>query len=102
MSGQKLGRIEMTTEVLEQMLTASENAHVVTNCPQDLKIVKIVQTGEEQANQKFSIVVTSEERDWPFVESWHDIPLLMPFTYTVVDPEDQSPPETEEKPDGQE
>jgi len=104
MSGKRLARVEMSAKTLEQILTASENDHVVTNCPQDLKVVRVHQTGEEQANGKFSIIVTSDERDdWPFVESWHDIPTLMPFTYTVVDPDkDQSPPKTEETSDGQE
>lgn len=96
----KLAKIQLSIDILEAILTAKENAYVSTDCPQDIKIVRVVQDAEDQANHRILIFVESEEADWPELE-WDgpavEIPLVGPFTYTVQHPdEDESPPSTTE------
>jgi len=97
----KIGRIELSTELLEQILTAGQNDYVTTDCPNDVKIVKVFQTDEDQANHRVQIVLESEEADWPIMPLMGEIPFVGPFTYTVEHPdEDESPPPTEGKSNG--
>lgn len=95
----KLAKVEFAIELLEAILTASQNDYVHTDCPQDIKIVRVIQDDDDQANHRVVLVVESEEADWP--EQLHQpgwqIPFIKPFTYTVEHPdEDKSPPTTGE------
>lgn len=96
----KLAKVELGTDLLEAIMTARNNDFVNTDCPQDLRVVKVLQSQEDQANNKVVLVVQSEEADWPDIKVNGpnvDIPFIGPFQYTVVDPdEDESPPVTEE------
>lgn len=96
----KLGKLQFSIEILESILTAKGNDYVSTDCPQDIKIVKVVQDADDQANHRFLLVVESEEAGWPDLK-WDgpavEIPLVGPFTYTVEHPdEDESSPSTTE------
>ncbi len=95
----KLAKVELGIGLLEAILTAANNDFVTTDCPKDLKIVKVLQSQFDQANHKVILVVNSEEADWPDIKvnGPDEIPFVEPFQYTVVDPdEDESPPPTEE------
>jgi len=96
----KLVKVQMGTDLLEAIMTARNNDFVNTDCPQDLRIVKVMQSQDDQANNRVVLVVQSEEADWPDIllnGPDADIPFVGPFQYTVVDPdEDESPPVTEE------
>ena len=103
----KLGRLLFEVELLERILTAADNDYVVTDCPHDLKIVRVFQDADDQANHRVTLVVSSEwfdeisdevRRQAMISGDPEGIPLLTPFTYTVVDPDDESPPPTEETP----
>jgi len=100
----KLAKLKLSTDILERIITAKDNDFVQTNAPQDMRIVKVLQDQDDQANHMVTLVVESVESDWPeVVYNGPDvtIPMLDPFEYTVVDPdEDLSPPTTEETPDG--
>jgi hypothetical protein len=103
----RLAKVQLSTELLEAILTAKNNDFVTTDCPQDIKIVKVFQDEEDQSNHRVTLMVNSEDESWPdspkeqqlraFAGDPVGIPLLNPFQYTVVDPdEDESPPVTEE------
>ncbi len=96
----KLAKVELGIGLLEAIMTAANNDFVTTDCPKDLRIVKVLQSQLDQANHKVILVVQSDEADWPDIKMNGpdaDIPLIDPFQYTVVDPdEDESPPVTEE------
>jgi len=96
----KLAKVELSIELLEAILTAANNDFVTTDCPTDLRIVKVLQSEDDQSNHRVTLVVQSEEADWPDIKMNGpdaDIPFVGPFQYTVVDPdEDESPPVTEE------
>jgi hypothetical protein len=99
----KLARLEFSVELLEAILTARNNDYVTTNCPNDVKIVRVLQEKYDQVNNRIVLVLESEEASWPDtgklgMVSFDDIPMIDPFEYTVLDPE--SPPTTEEKSDG--
>ena len=98
----KLARVMLSTELLEAILSAKNNDFVQTNCPDDVKIVKVCQDAEDQSNHRVTLVLESQEADWADVgKAWtvDSVPMIDPFEYTVVDP-DESPPPTEEKSDG--
>lgn len=98
----KLVKVMMSTELLEAILSAKNNDFVTTNCPEDVRIVRVCQDAEDQANNRVILVLESEEADWDDVgKAWSvdNVPMIGPFEYTVVDP-DESPPPTEEKSDG--
>jgi hypothetical protein len=98
----KLAKVMMSTELLEAILSAKNNDFVTTNCPDDVRIVRVCQDAEDQANNRVILVLESEEADWDDVgKAWSvdNVPMIDPFEYTVVDP-DESPPPTEEKSDG--
>jgi len=86
----------MSHDVLEQILRASDADNIETNCPQDLRVVGIVQDAVSCEQRKFTVIVTSEELNVEPAESWAEVPVLEPFTYTVVEP----PPPTQETSDG--
>lgn len=102
----KLGRLLFDVELFERIVTAADNDYVVTDCPQDLKIVRVFQDADDQSNHRVTLIVSSEEiaevsdevrRTAMISGDPEGIPLLTPFTYTVRDPdEDESPPPTEE------
>jgi hypothetical protein len=96
----KLAKVLLATDLLEAIMTARNNDFVNTDCPKDLRVVKVVQSADDQANHQVVLVVQSEEADWPDIKfngPEVDIPFVGPFQYTVVDPdEDESPPVTEE------
>jgi len=97
----KLARVELSIDILKAILTAKENDYVSTNCPQDIEIVKVVQSDEDQSNHRIQIIMESQEADWEDVSEddifMEKIPMLDPFTYTVEHPdEDESPPSTTE------
>jgi len=96
----KLVKVWMSTDLLEAIMTARNNDFVTTDCPADLRIVKVMQDEDDQSNNRVALVVNSEEADWPDIKMNGpdaDIPFIDPFQYTVVDPdEDESPPVTEE------
>jgi len=96
----KLAKVWMSTDLLEAIMTARNNDFVNTDCPSDLRIVKVMQDEDDQANNRVVLVVNSEEADWPDIKvngPDADIPFVDPFQYTVVDPdEDESPPVTKE------
>ena len=99
----KLAKIEFGIDLLEAILAAKNNDFVQTDCPGDVRVVKVIQSDEDQANHRVILVLTSEEADWPETKtngpgSWvTPIPFVGPFQYTVRDPdEDESPPPTEE------
>ncbi len=91
----KLAKLQFSTELLEAILTAKNNDFVTTDCPDDVRVVKILQDEDDQANHRVVLVLTSEEADWPDNVPYDEIPMIDPFQYTVVDP-DESPPVTEE------
>jgi hypothetical protein len=94
----KLAKMYLSTDLLERIITAKDNDYVHTNAPQDLKIVRIVQDSDDQANHRVLVYVDSEEAGWPESKLGleADIPLLDPFTYTVDrSDEDESPPTTQ-------
>lgn len=103
----KLGRLLFDVELFERIVTAADNDYVTTDCPLDLKIVRVFQDADDQANHRVTLVVTSESiaevsdeirRKAMISGDPEGIPLLMPFTYTVRDPdEDESPPPTDEE-----
>jgi hypothetical protein len=85
----KLAKVQFSVETLEAILTAKENDYVSTDCPQDIRIVRVVQDVEDQANHRIVLVLESEEADWPDIkitDASAEIPLVGPFTYTVEDP----------------
>ena len=95
----KLAKVRLSTELLEAILTAVNNDFVTTDCPADLKIVKVLQDEDDQANHELVLIVASDEADWPNmkVNGPNPVPFIDPFQYTVVDPdEDESPPTTKE------
>jgi len=95
----KLAKILFGTDLLEAILAARNNDFVQTDCPDDVRVVKAIQSDEDQANHRIVLVLTSEEADWPDIKmnGPDEIPFVMPFQYTVRDPdEDESPPPTEE------
>jgi len=92
----KLVKVEFSTELLEAILSARNNAFVNTDCPDDVRVVKVTQDEDDQANHRVVLLLTSEEADWPEQVPYDEIPMIDPFKYTVVDP-DESPPTTEEK-----
>jgi len=96
----KLAKVEFGIGLLEAILTAANNNFVTTDCPADLRIVKVLQSQDDQSNNRVVLVVESDEADWPDIKMNGpdaDIPFIDPFQYTVVDPdEDESPPVTEE------
>ena len=102
----KLGRLLFDMELFERIVTAADNDYVTTDCPQDLKIVRVFQDADDQANHRVTLVVSSgsfaeisdEIRRTAMISGDPEgIPLLTPFTYTVVDPdEDESPLSTKE------
>ena len=102
----KLARLLFDVELFERIMTAADNSFVSTDCPQDLKIVKVFQDSDDQANHRVTLVVSSESfaevsdkiRQTAMISgNLEGIPLLHPFTYTVSDPdEDESLPSTEE------
>ncbi len=95
----KLARVTLSTELLEAILSAKNNDFVTTNCPDDVRIVKVCQDAEDQANNRVILVLESEEADWADIgKGWtvDSVPMIEPFEYTVIDP-DESPPPTEEK-----
>lgn len=105
----KLAQLHLSTELLEEILTARNNDYVTTTCPQDVKIIKVSQDSDDQANHRVVLLLESEDESFPDVSEEErrsalisgnlvGIPLLTPFEYTVVDPE--SPPTTEETSDG--
>lgn len=94
----KLAKVEFGIGLLEAILTAAKNDFVTTDCPADLRIVRVLQSQDDQSNNRVVLVVQSEEADWPDIKvngPDADIPFVDPFQYTVVDP-DESPPVTEE------
>ena len=96
----KLVTVKMGTDLLEAIITARNNDFVKTDCPKDLRVVKVMQSQDDQSNNRVILVVQSDEADWPDIKMNGpdaDIPFIEPFQYTVVDPdEDESPPVTEE------
>ncbi len=99
----KLAKLQFDVELFERIVTAKDNDYVTTDCPQDLKIVKVLQNDDEQAKHIVTLIVQSEEADWPDVPKFphSEIPFVGPFTYTVEHPdEDESPPTTGVKNDG--
>lgn len=99
----KLVKIEFGIELLESILTARNNVFVETDCPEDVKIVKVIQSEDDQSNHRIVLLLQSEEADWVDIKmngpgAWVEaIPFIDPFQYTVVDPdEDESPPPTKE------
>ncbi len=98
----KLARLEFNVGLLEAILSAKNNDFVQTNCPEDVRVVKVMQDMDDQANNRIILVLSSEEADWSEgklgLRNPHEIPLIEPFEYTVTDPdEDQPPPETTEE-----
>lgn len=93
----KLAKIQMSTELLERIMTAADNEFVHTDCPQDLKIVRVFQDQEDQSNHRVTLVVSSESLAEVSEEvrltamvsgNPEGIPLLDPFTYTVDNPDE--------------
>jgi len=95
----KLVKIQFSTELLEAILSAKNNTFVTTDCPDDVRVVKVIQDEDDQANNRVVLVLSSEEADWPEEVPYGEISMIDPFKYTVVDP-DESPPTTEESSDG--
>ncbi len=103
----KLVRLLFDVELFERIVTAADNDYVTTDCPEDLKIVRVFQDADDQSNHRVTLVVSSESfaevsdeiRRKAFISGDPEgIPLSMPFTYTVRDPdEDESPPPTTEE-----
>lgn len=95
----KLAKIEFGIDLLEAILAARNNEFVKTDCPEDVRVIKVIQSEDDQANHRIILVLSSEEADWPDVKmnGPDEIPFVMPFQYTVRDPdEDESPPPTKE------
>lgn len=95
----KLAKIKFGIDLLEAILAAKNNDFVQTDCPSDVKVVKVIQDPDDQANHYCVLVLTSEEADWPEIKmnGPDEIPFVGPFQYTVRDPdEDESPPPTKE------
>jgi hypothetical protein len=93
----KLAKVEFGIGLLEAILSAKNNDFVTTDCPDDVRVVQVIQDEFDQANHRMVLVLTSEEADWPENVPYDEIPMIDPFQYTVVDPdEDESPPVTEE------
>ena len=96
----KLAKIKFGIDLLEAILAAKNNDFVQTECPGDVKVVKVIQDPDDQANHYCVLVLTSEESDWPDVKmnGLDEIHFVGPVQYTVRDQdEDESLPPTQER-----
>lgn len=80
----KMGKVYFDHALIEEVLTASRNSFIRTNCPQDLKVLAAKQDEIDLENRRVCLFVESAESDWPYVKPGEDIPILAPFFYEVV------------------
>jgi hypothetical protein len=97
----KLVKIQFATDLLEAILSAKNNEFVYTDCPDDVQVVKVIQDEEDQSNHRMTLVLTSVEADWPEtgkleIVPFDEIPMIDPFQYTVIDPDEDKPPRNED------
>jgi len=99
----KLVKLEFSVGLLEAILSAKNNEYVYTDCPDDVRVVQVIQETEDQANHRLTLVLTSVEADWPDaydgklgVVPIDEIPMIEPFQYTVIDPDEDKPPHNED------
>ena len=94
----KLVYLEFSVGLLEAILSAKNNEYVYTDCPDDVQVVQVIQDTDDQANHRLTLVLTSVEADWPEsdaklgVKPIDEIPMISPFQYTVIDPDEDKPP----------
>ena len=81
----KMGKVYFDHALIEEVLTASRNSFIRTNCPQDLKVLAAKQDEIDLENRRVCLIVESQEADWLYVKPGEEIPILLPFLYEVAE-----------------